>query len=81
MVLERTNPFAMAAVLHYQAFRRHWSFYRGPGYELESHENFFLFNIGTEYSSEISEDFDISFNPIYENEEKLYQLDVCCCFQ
>jgi hypothetical protein len=67
--LKRTNPFAVAAVMHYHALR-HWSFYLGPGYEFESHENLFLVRAGTEYSFEITEDFEIALNLIYENKEK-----------
>jgi len=69
--LERTNPFAIAAVIHYHALR-HWSFFVGPGYELESHENFFLVKVGTEYSFEITENFEIALNLIYENKEEVY---------
>jgi len=69
--LERTNPFAIAGVLHYHALR-HWSFYLGPGYEFESHKNLFLVKAGTEYSFEISEDFEIALNLIYENKEEVY---------
>jgi hypothetical protein len=69
--LERTFPIAFVAAIHYHALR-HWSFYTGPGYELESHENLFLFRVGTEYSFEISEDFEIALNFIYENKEEVY---------
>jgi hypothetical protein len=69
--LERSYPFAFATVLHYHALR-HWSFYMGPGYELESHENLFLVRAGTEYSFEITEDFEIALNLIYENKEEVY---------
>lgn len=70
-LLERTNPFALAAVMHYHALR-HWSFYLGPGFEFESHENLFLVKAGTEYSFEITEDFEIALNLIYENKEEVY---------
>lgn len=71
VTVERTNPFALAAVIHYHALR-HWSFYVGPGIELESHENFYLFKGGTEYSFEITENFEIALNLIYENKEGIY---------
>jgi hypothetical protein len=70
-LLERTNPSALSAVMHYHALR-HWSFYLGPGYEFESHENLFLVKVGTEYSFEITEDFEIALNLIYENKEEVY---------
>jgi len=57
VLLERTYPFAFALVLHYHALR-HGSFYTGPGYELEAHENLFLMKIGTEYGFELSENFE-----------------------
>jgi len=57
--------------MHYHALR-HWSFYLGPGYEFESHENLFLVKAGTEYSFEITEDFEIALNLIYENKEEVY---------
>jgi len=69
--LERTYPFATALVLHYHA-KRHWSFYAGPGYEFERHENLFLVKLGTEYSFEITENFEIALNLMYENKEGVY---------
>lgn len=69
--LERNFPVALATVVHYHALR-HWSFYMGPGYELESHENFFLVRAGTEYSFEITEDFEIALNLLYENKDEVY---------
>ncbi len=69
--LERSFPVVLATVLHYHALR-HWSFYIGPGYELESHENFFLVRAGTEYSFEITEDFEIAINLLYENKDEVY---------
>jgi len=71
VALERTNPFAIAGVIHYHLLR-HWSFYAGPGYEFESHKNFFLVKAGTEYSFEITENFEIALNLIYENKEEVY---------
>lgn len=69
--LKRTYPFASAVCMHYHALH-HWSFYAGPGYELEGHENLFLVRLGTEYSFEISENFEIALNLIYENKEEVY---------
>jgi hypothetical protein len=69
--LERNHPVAVATVIHYHALR-HWSFYAGPGYEFESHENLFLVKVGTEYSFEITEDFEIALNFMYENKEEVY---------
>lgn len=69
--LERTNPVAFTGVLHYHALR-HWSFYAGPGYEFEKHKNLFLIKAGTEYSFEITENFEIALNLIYENKEEVY---------
>lgn len=69
--LERIRPVALAGVLHYHALR-HWSFYVGPGVELEKNENLFLVRAGTEYSFEISEDFEIGLNLIYENKDEVY---------
>lgn len=69
--LTRTNPLAFTSVLHYHALR-HWSFYTGPGYELEKHKNLFLVKVGTEYSFEISENFEIALNLIYENKQEIY---------
>lgn len=71
VALERNFPVALAAVLHYHALR-HWSFYLGPGYELEQHENFFLVRAGTEYSFEITENFEIALNLLYENKDEVY---------
>lgn len=70
-LLERSFPFALTGVLHYHALR-HWSFYAGPGIELESHKNLFLIKAGTEYSFEITEEFEIALNLIYENKQDVY---------
>lgn len=69
--LERIMPVALAGVLHYHELR-HWSFYAGPGVELEKSENFFLVRLGTEYSFEITENFEIGLNFIYENKIDAY---------
>lgn len=69
--LERTNPLAFTGVIHYHALR-HWSFYIGPGYELEKHKNLFLMKAGTEYSFEITENFEIALNLMYENKQEIY---------
>jgi len=71
LILERSYPVAFAGVIHFHALR-HWSFYAGPGYELEKSENLFLIKIGTEYSFEVSEDFEIAINLAYENKEEIY---------
>lgn len=70
-ILQRSYPVAMAGVIHYHA-KRHWSFYVGPGYEFESHENLFLWKAGTEYSFEITEKFEIALNVFYENKDEVY---------
>jgi len=69
--LERKMPIALTGVIHYHALR-HWSFYAGPGVELEKSENFFLVRLGTEYSFEITENFEIALNLIYENKDEVY---------
>ena len=71
VALQRTNPFALTMALHYHALR-HWSFYAGPGYEFEQHKNLFLVKVGTEYSFEITENFEIALNLIYENKQEVY---------
>lgn len=70
-LLKRTNPIATAFVIHYHAIR-HWSFYAGPGYEFERHQNLFLWKAGTEYGFEITENFEIALNLMYENKEDVY---------
>jgi len=69
--LERTNPITLTGVIHYHALR-HWSFFVGPGYEFERHENLFLVKAGTEYSFEITENFEIALNLNYENKQEVY---------
>jgi hypothetical protein len=69
--LDRTNPITFAGVIHYHALR-HWSFFAGPGYEFEEHENLSLIKVGTEYSFEITENFEIALNLIYENKQEVY---------
>jgi len=71
IMLARTNPFSITIVLHYHLVR-HWSIYSGPGYEFETHENFFMVKFGTEYSFEITGDFEIALNLIYEKKEDVY---------
>ncbi len=70
-VLERDNPVVLASVIHYHLKNR-LSFYAGPGVELEQHENLFLVRLGGEYSFEISDDFEIAPNLIYENKDEVY---------
>ncbi len=70
-LLERSYPLSVTLVGHYHALR-HWSFFAGPGYEFEKNENLFLIKIGTEYSFEISEEFEIALNFIYEGREEVY---------
>jgi hypothetical protein len=69
--LERQYPVALAGVLHYHALR-HWSFFTGPGAEIETNESFFLVRLGTEYSFEINENFEIALNFIFENKLEGY---------
>jgi len=69
--LKRSYPISLVPVLHFH-LKRHWSFYSGVGYELESHGNLLLWRIGTEYSFEITEDFEIALNLLYENKEEVY---------
>jgi len=71
VILEKSYPVAFAGVIHYHALR-HWSFYAGPGYEFEKSENLFLVKMGTEYSFEISENFEIALNLAYENKNNVY---------
>jgi hypothetical protein len=71
VLLERSFPVTIAGVIHFHALR-HWSFFAGPGYELEKNENLFLVKLGTEYSFEITEDFEIALNLAYENKEEVY---------
>jgi hypothetical protein len=70
-ILERKNPVALAFVLHYHMLK-HWSFFAGPGYEIEEHENLRLLKLGTEYSFEVNEDFEIALNLMYENKQEVY---------
>lgn len=71
VLLERSYPISFAGVIHFHAIR-HWSFYAGPGYELEKNRNLFLIRFGTEYSFEITEDFEIALNLAYETKEEVY---------
>jgi hypothetical protein len=69
--LRRENPLTIATVLHYNIIKA-WSVYAGPGYEFETHKNLYLVKIGTEYSFEVNENFEIAVNLIYENKESIY---------
>ena len=71
VALEKSFPVAFAGVIHYHALR-HWSFYAGPGYEFEKTENLFLVKLGTEFSFEITEKFEIALNLAYENKQEVY---------
>ncbi len=70
-LLTRSFPLAFTTLIHYHALH-HWSFYTGPGYEFEKSKNLFLFKVGTEYSFEITEKFEIALNLIYENRQEVY---------
>jgi hypothetical protein len=52
--------------------KRHWTFYAGPGYELEGHENLFFMKFGTEYGIELTEKFELGLNLQYENKFEVY---------
>ena len=71
ILIERSFPFSVATVIHYH-FRRHWSIYTGPGYEFEKSENLYFWRIGTEYSFEINEKFEIGLNLTFENKQNVY---------
>ena len=71
MVLVKPYPVAFTGVLHYHALR-HWSFYAGPSYEFEKIDYLFLVKLGTEYSSEIIEKFEIVLNLACENKQEVY---------
>jgi hypothetical protein len=71
VALEKSFPVAFAGVIHYHALR-HWSFYAGPGYEFEKTENLTFVRLGTEYSFEITEKFEIALNLAYENKQEVY---------
>lgn len=71
VLLERSFPFSVATVAHYH-FKRHWSVFTGPGYEFEKSENLYFWKLGTEYSFEISEKFEIALNLSFENKQNVY---------
>lgn len=71
VILERSYPFSLAPVIHYH-FVRHWSLYLGPGWEFEKTENLYFLKLGTEYSFELSETFEIALNVAYENKQEIY---------
>ncbi|TFV97737.1 hypothetical protein E4S40_03580 [Algoriphagus kandeliae] len=71
VALERSYPFSLATVAHYH-FKRHWSVYFGPGWEFEKNENLFLWKLGSEYSFELTETFEIALNLSYENKQEIY---------
>ncbi|WP_111669874.1 hypothetical protein [Algoriphagus litoralis] len=71
VLLERSFPFSVATVIHYH-FKRHWSVFTGPGYEFEKNENLYFWKLGTEYSFEISEEFEIALNLSFENKQNVY---------
>lgn len=70
-LLERSFPFSTVLAAHYH-FKRHWSVFTGPGYEFEKSENLFLWRVGTEYSFEITEKFEIALNFIFEDKQGVY---------
>mgnify|MGYP005753074797 CR=1 FL=1 len=71
VILERSYPFSLAPVIHYH-FKKHWSLYVGPGWEFEKTENLYFLKLGTEYSFEMSETFEIALNLAYENKQEIY---------
>ena len=71
IILVRSYPACLVPVIHFHALR-HWSFYTGIGIELESHENLYLLRLGSEYSFEITEKFEIALNLMYENKQEVY---------
>lgn len=70
-LLKRNYPFTAAVALHFH-LKKHWSFYAGPGYEFEPNKNLALIKFGTEYSFEMTDNFEIALNLIYENKQNVY---------
>jgi hypothetical protein len=68
--LSRSYPMTFSDVIHYHALR-HWSFYLGPGYEFEQHRDLFVGKVGTEYSFEINENFEIALNLFFGNKQEV----------
>lgn len=54
--LERKNVFIIAAVGSYEPLPN-WAVYFGGGIELETHKNYALLRVGTEYSFELKNDW------------------------
>jgi len=71
VMVKRTFPVSVAGVIHFYPLK-HWSFYTGPGCEIEKSKTVFLVKAGTEYSFEITDRFEIGLNFIYEGKIKLY---------
>jgi hypothetical protein len=70
--LTRNYPASFCLAGLYQPIP-HLSVFLGPGIEYESTRSLWIFKIGTEYSFEISEIFEIGVGIIYENREELYE--------
>ena len=47
----------------------YWTVYGGAGYEFESHENFFVTRIGTEYEIPIRNNWDATFGLSWDHKE------------
>ncbi len=71
VTLERKYPLSLCLGAHYHLVKN-WSFYFAPGIELAKDENLLLYKLGTEYSFEITENFEIALNLIYENRYEVY---------
>ena len=70
-VLERSYPLALAIALQYHT-AKHLSFYAGPGYEIEEHENLSLIKLGSEYGFEVNKTFEIALSLAFEHKKNVY---------
>jgi hypothetical protein len=71
VLLTRNYPLTLSPVIHYHTLKN-FSFYVGPGYEFENNKNLKVLKLGTEYSFELNEKFEIALNLSYENKQEIY---------
>jgi hypothetical protein len=66
--LIREYAFVATFVVGYD-ISKNFTVFAGPGYEFETHENFFVFRTGVEFMKEINEEWTVSIPVFYDYKE------------
>lgn len=77
--LVRENAFITALCLVYSPVHR-LALYAGPGYELETHQNFAVIRVGIEYEIPIPDNWDLAFGLSWDHKEVYNSVGITVAF-